>query len=135
MAVPLTEEFARRAIEVLNSQDWAALGELMQPEFEFRSALTPVEGTEVHHGIDGFVALMDEFGSVWKDLRWRVASFRSVGEDKAIVELRMSGTAAGSGVPLDQAVTQVWWMRDGRLVKGISFTDPAEALAAAGLDV
>jgi ketosteroid isomerase-like protein len=134
MAAPFTEDFARRVIELLNSQDWAALGELMHPEFEFRSALTPVEGTEVHRGIEGFAALMEEFGSIWNDLQWTVESFRSTGEGAAIVQLRVRGVAAGSGIPLDQAVTQVWRMRDGMMFRGASFTDPAEALAAAGLD-
>jgi len=50
-----------------------------------------------------------------------------------VVEVHERGEGKGSGVPFEQTHTQVWTLRDGKLVRWRLFTDRAEALEAVGL--
>jgi len=50
-----------------------------------------------------------------------------------VVTYRIRGRGRGSGLEIDEPLTLVWRLRDGRIVEVLAYTDRAEALAAAGL--
>ena len=53
--------------------------------------------------------------------------------DHVVVEVHEQGKGKGSGVPFEQMHTQVWTVRDGKLVRWRLFADGAQALEAVGL--
>jgi ketosteroid isomerase-like protein len=53
--------------------------------------------------------------------------------DRVVVTYRIRGRGRGSGLEIDEPLTLVWRLRDGRIVEVLAYTDRAEALAAAGL--
>ena len=53
--------------------------------------------------------------------------------DKVVCVLRQRGRAKITGMPLDMLFAQVFTVRDGRQVRMGMYSDPAEALASAGL--
>ncbi len=125
-------ETVERAIEALNARDWDALGALVHGEFEFHSAFAALEGPRPYRGVADVVAVFDEYDAIWDDLQWRLDSIRDT-EERSLVILHVTGIAAGSRVPLDQRIGQVWTWRDGKLARVVSHSDVTEALDAVGL--
>lgn len=68
---------------------------------------------------------------VWTELRWEPLEFTDLG-DAVVVETRIVATGRGSDLRVEADETDVFWFRDGRLVKVQGFATKAEALEAAG---
>ena len=50
-----------------------------------------------------------------------------------VVFIRFNGVGKGSGIPVEQPIGHVCTMRDGKLVKHVTYWDRTLALEAAGL--
>jgi hypothetical protein len=68
----------------------------------------------------------------YPDLQIEPLEIRTNG-DRAFVWVRFSGHGAGSEVPIEMEVAQVFTFEAGKLRRNEAYTDRAEALAAAGL--
>jgi ketosteroid isomerase-like protein len=55
------------------------------------------------------------------------------GGDDVVVTYRTKARGRGSGAVVDQAITLLWTLRAGKVVRIRAYTDRAEALTAAGL--
>ena len=73
-----------------------------------------------------------EYWGTWAEYATEPQEFIDAG-DHVVIEVQERGKGKGSGVPFEQTHTQVWTLRDGRLVRWLLFSDRAEALEAAGL--
>lgn len=73
-----------------------------------------------------------EYWGTWAEYAAKPREFIDAG-DHVVVEVQERGRGKASGVPFEQTHTQVWTLRDGRLVRWLLFTDRAEALEAVGL--
>lgn len=126
-------EQADAVLAALNARDFEALSRMpWDPEMEFRSALAAAEGT-AFRGKDALHKWAREVDAIWDDMRTDLVEFHEVDEDRAVVVLRLTGTAKASGVPLDSRVGQVWSWREGMLWRNVVFTDPREAFDSVGL--
>ncbi len=118
----------------VDRRDFDALGRsgLLHPELEFHSVVSQAEGS-VYRGIDGLRAWGEMADDMWRDFRIAVVDVRPGDADRALVLLHLTGTARGSGVPLDVRVAQVWQWRDGLLWRNVAYSDHDQAVRAAGL--
>jgi ketosteroid isomerase-like protein len=74
-----------------------------------------------------------DFDEDWEELRIEIGEIREVGDQvAAICRLRSRGRT--SGVDLDVPIGFVWRFRDGKAVYARSYSEPADALRAAGLE-
>lgn len=127
------EELIRTVVDALNARDFDALAEFpLDPEFEFHSLISDAEGTS-YVGLDGLRKWADDLDEVFEDFRVEVREVRPAGDDAAVVMIRVTGHARSSGAPFDERNAQVWRWRDGRLWRNQAYSDPDEALRAAGL--
>jgi ketosteroid isomerase-like protein len=55
------------------------------------------------------------------------------GDNRVVVFFHLRGTARVSGVPVDERVTTVFHLREGRLYRMVVYRDRHEALVAVGL--
>jgi ketosteroid isomerase-like protein len=69
---------------------------------------------------------------VFAEIRWEPREFIDLGH-AVVVEARVFATGRGSDVPAEFAETDVFWFRDGMIVRVQGFATKAEALEAAGL--
>ena len=124
-------ELVRITYEALVKRDLAALEAVMRehvaPGFEFESALTG----QTYTGAQG---ARDLASDLWETVDY-VPSLEEIIDvgDRVVAVLRISGRGAGSGVPVSQHVAIVYTFKEGKIVRGKSFTSRAEALEAAGL--
>ena len=121
---------ALEALEILNRRDLEGLAPLMDPEFTFYSAIRQMEG-EVYRGADGMRSYFDSVDATWEGFRFELEEFHDRGEQSVLV-LRATGTARGSGFPLEQRVAQVWTWRGDRVRQVDGYTNAADALREVG---
>jgi ketosteroid isomerase-like protein len=131
-APPDKREQIQASTEALNAWDFDALADVFHPELEHRSVFAAVEG-DVYHGIEGQRKRWENVHTTWDDFSIAVVEVHDVDDGHAVVVLRLFGTAKASGIPLDKLLGQVWTWRDGKVWRIVTYTEPRDALEAAGL--
>ena len=122
-------EIVRITYEALAQRDLDALEAVMRehvaPGFEFESVLAG----QVYRGAQG---ARDLAADLWETVDYVPAVEEIIDfGDRVVAVLRISGRGAGSGVPVSQEVAIVYTFKEGKIVRGKSFTSRAEALEAA----
>jgi ketosteroid isomerase-like protein len=85
-----------------------------------------------HHGVEGLIAFLGEWAEAWDEYTFEVLRMRNVG-DLVIASARQRGQGKRSGVPIDDEVTFVFSVRNGRIVRLQMFGVEQQALEALGL--
>lgn len=124
-------EVVRRNIEAFNDRDLDLLLSLTDPGAEFHSFRAQLEGT-VYRGHDGLRQFVDDMYDDWSSFRIDPIEFHERG-DLVVVVGRITGVSRASGVEIDSVAGFLTEVRDGRVSKVISHSDPDEALRAAGM--
>jgi ketosteroid isomerase-like protein len=119
-------EVVRRAFEyeVFGRGDASA-------SFDPEVVMTPVEEAP-RHGLD---AIRDNFMSweaAWDELETTAEEFID-GGDRVVVTIYFRGRGRRSGIEIDTRLYEVYFLREGKIVRVQEFTDRAEAFEAAGL--
>jgi ketosteroid isomerase-like protein len=129
----VVEELVRRVVGALNARDFEELAEVpLEPDFQFRSLISDSEGT-YYVGLDGLRQWAADIDEVFDGFHVEVLEVRPAGPDLAVILIRVSGRSKASGAPFDERNAQVWTWRNGRLWRNEAYSDPAEAMRAAGL--
>jgi ketosteroid isomerase-like protein len=107
------------------SNEWA------DPEIEFHIRAGPDEA--VHHGVDAMGYAWREWLGAWDEFKTEAREFIDLGDD-VLVLAEFRGRGKASGMPIEaMAGAGLFSLRDGKVVRLGTYTDPAEALEAAGL--
>ena len=85
-----------------------------------------------YEGAAGLSAFLRDWGAAFDDWELEIESVHDAG-DKVVCIVHQRGRAKVTGMPLDMRFGQVFTLRDGRQLRMEMYSDPAEALAAAGL--
>jgi ketosteroid isomerase-like protein len=85
-----------------------------------------------HRGIEAIWRQIRRWVEPYPDLQIEPLEIQTSG-DRAFVWVRFSGRGAGSDVPIEMEVAQVFTVEGGKLRRNEAYTDRTEALAAAGL--
>ena len=118
-----------------NRRDFDVVLAAFDPEIELwiaRGGLNVPDYAGRHHGHAGYREAWRRLLEAFEDLTWEPEELIDAG-DRLIVVNRWSGHGAGSGVPVNQLMFQVYTLRRGLVVKQEDFADRGEALEAAGL--
>ena len=68
--------------------------------------------------------------TIFDEIRWESRDLLDLG-DAVVVDARIVARGRGGAVPIEVDETDVFWFRDGRLVRLQAFAERADALAAA----
>lgn len=130
----ITRADAEDLVAALNARDFEAVeaAPLWHQQAQFHSALATAEG-EIYVGINGLRKWAEAVDETWDDYRLILVDFREVSPEEVVVVYHVTGRARASGVPLETHTAQVWTVRDGKIWRNLSFTDPREAFRVAGL--
>jgi ketosteroid isomerase-like protein len=105
---------------------------MFDPEVEFERYGGEVAVTRTARGIKQMTAALVEWTAEWSDLRFEAERFVDLG-DRVLVLARHRGVGRRSGLSLDHLETDVFTLRDGKIVRWEAHWDPAEAQRALGL--
>jgi ketosteroid isomerase-like protein len=125
-------QIARRVHEAFNRRDVAALFELLDPEVEWIPILATLEG-HVYRGHAGVRRWIEDLDTDWEYFETCPEEFRDLGARVLILgHWRARGRA--SGVELEhESGSWLVHLNGGKVVRQQTYTDPREALKAAGL--
>ena len=126
------EEAVRRFADAFERRDIGAAFELLDPEAELLPIRAQLEGA-TYRGHDGYRDLVADFDQDWEGLRLVFEELRESG-DRVVASGRMVARGRASGVDLDVPLALLYRFSGDKIVRIESFTDPAEALRAAGID-
>jgi ketosteroid isomerase-like protein len=123
---------ARRAADAFNARDIEAYVAELDPDAEVESLRAQLEGKR-YRGHDGAREMFADFEEDWEYLRLVIEEAREADEQVVLLG-RLQAQGRVSRVDLDVPVGFVWRLRNGKLVHGKTFSEPADALRAAGLE-
>ena len=89
-------------------------------------------GQQVYEGADGAQAFLREWADPWEDWEVEPVSFHDAG-DRVVVLVRQRARSKSTGMPVEMSFAQIWTLREGKRTRMEMYSDPAEAIAAAGL--
>jgi ketosteroid isomerase-like protein len=124
-------EVVRRVVAVLNSGDFEAIDELVDPSWEWHSAVE-APGAGVYRGRDAVKAFGYEFVEQWQEYRLEVERLIE-SDDRVLVLARVRARGKGSGAPIDRFIAYLNTLRNGKLLRTQVLLDRDKALEAAGV--
>jgi ketosteroid isomerase-like protein len=103
---------------------------LVHPDLEW---LEPAETPDrtIAHGREAALAAVETWMATWSSYENELRETREVG-DRVLLDFRQRMTGAGSNLPVESDLFQVWTVRDGLAVRMAMFTSREEALAELG---
>jgi ketosteroid isomerase-like protein len=124
-------EVVRQAFDAWNRGDHEALLRMWGRGRGVLFLRAQLEG-RAYRGPDGLREFIDELADEWTDVRFEVDEFRDAGE-RMVGSGRFRARGRASGVDINVPLGVVGVVRSGRIVYARFFSDPSEALEAAGL--
>jgi ketosteroid isomerase-like protein len=126
-------EIVRASIAAFNAGDLEAALVNVHPEVEwYTNAAAPDMGLfRGHDGLKKMAAMLEE---VLGDVRMEADEFLD-GGDEVVVLGRLHVTGAGSGAATESYRAWVYTLRGGEIIRHLTYTERAQALEAAGLQV
>jgi 2-(1,2-epoxy-1,2-dihydrophenyl)acetyl-CoA isomerase len=121
-------EQVKALFEAIRHGDSNVVRSLLHPKFEFHAAIGTVE-QRVYLGSDGMWAFVQDMNATWDGYRVELERVDEFGE-RVVALMRATGTARGSGIPLDQRLGHVITWKDGTVSRMVAYTSPTEALQA-----
>jgi ketosteroid isomerase-like protein len=121
----------RRLVEAFNDRDIDSMLPDMQPDAELHPLRAQLEG-KAYRGHDGLREMLADFDQDWEFVHLDAEEFRDA-DDAVVVLGRLHARGRTSGVDLDVPMGFVWKLREGKAAHVRTFSEPADALRAAGL--
>ena len=119
-------ELIAKSAVALRRRDWDAWGATLSPEVIYRPMATFTESEECR-GVEEYRRFLDRFfESFADDFAAEITSIRDYG-DAVSVRIDFSGHARASGIEISDVVFQVFWCRDGRIVRIEDFATSARS--------
>jgi ketosteroid isomerase-like protein len=122
-------EKLKAGIERYNARDIDGFLELAHSDLEWHSAFVAVEGS-VFRGLDATRAYFEEIDRTWEVFQLRPQEFREVANNAVMFVGSAYGKGKTSGVEIDTPIWVLFWFREGKAYRGMSFLSEAEALDA-----
>src|SRR5919201_5955921 len=117
-----TQEFVQRLTD-------DALSRFLDPDVEWVPVTHSVLAVDSYRGFDGVRRFWGEFLSTWDSYRVEPLSFYDAGDQVAVVVHIVGRTHE---LAVDETRSSLLTVRDGRVVRVLSFADPEGARDAAG---
>ena len=125
-------EIVRRVFAALSRGDRETAFGFADPEIVV-DATRRVFNPTTYVGLEGIRQWASDMDEIWEEFHAEVREFIEAG-DHVVVILRLHGKGKASRVDVEQSVAGVWTVRNGQVVRiEIGYTDPRQALEAAGL--
>ena len=122
-------DLVRTCYRRVNEGGFSAIADILHPDFEMDSP-QGIEASQAHDktGLGEWFAKMDE---IWEVLQFEPEEVIDVDAIRVIAVVHTSGRAKGTGIEIDQQLTHLWTILDGKATRLITFDTKQEALDAA----
>jgi uncharacterized protein len=124
-------EIVRRMWEAFLGEEPISALSFYDPDVEWDGTNLP-DG-QVAHGLEAIVEHTSRWAEMWDDWTMELEEFIDAGSDQVVLVFRERGRSE-SGLQMDERHAELYTLRNGKILRRKGFSDPAEALAAAGLE-
>jgi ketosteroid isomerase-like protein len=124
-------EIVRRVFAAFNARDVEELVRLFDPECEFQPFRAQLEG-QIYRGHEGMRRFASDMEEDWDTYLIDPTEFRAR-EDRVGVAGHITAVAPGPRVIIESRAGFVFDLREGRILRVVSHSDPAVALDAVWL--
>jgi ketosteroid isomerase-like protein len=100
--------------------------ELMHEDYVFEPVSTELAPREPYTGPAGMPRYLADLARTWAEFRVTIHEYSAVG-DRVLASGRVYARSASPAFIADSEIAFVWRLRDGRIVRGHTYTDPHEA--------
>jgi ketosteroid isomerase-like protein len=114
-------------------RDWDAVFEAYSPEIEWEDCSGLWGDWGVARGHEGLREAWRRWFQVFGDVNWQLDGHPIAAGDDVVATYRVKVRGRGSGVQVDQRLTLVWSLRDGKVVRVRAYLERPEALEAVGM--
>lgn len=114
-------EFAARIYAAINARDRDAIRKLTSPDIVVMTTV------EAYRGPEALLGWLDEGDDAFDDFAVELLEIEELG-GRVVVSMRQRGRGKASGAEVDDRLTHVWTLRDGRGISLRSFADHDDAL-------
>ena len=125
-------QLVRRFMKAANRRDFETMDSLISDDLVFRSMFAASEG-RVFRGHAGLREYFEAVEDSFDDLELPVDEALDAGGETVVLVVRVRGRGKASGIPVEHRFGQVWTVAAGSVQGIVSYRDPDEALAVAGL--
>ena len=125
-------EVVRRLMAAFNERDVERMAADLSEDAELLPLRAQLEGKR-YRGVQGVRQMFADLDEDWEALRIEVDDLRDADERIAAV-CRVQARGRVSGVELDVPMGFVWTFSGGKVVSARSYSEPDDALRAAGLE-
>jgi ketosteroid isomerase-like protein len=126
-------EVVRRAVEAFRAGDMQRVFGMVDPAVEWDlSRATTWPEQPLYRGYDDVLRFFTEWTGEWDDYEFDLEELLDAG-DRVVAVVRDGGRSKTAGIKLERRHSEVWTLRDGKIVRIDLFDTKAEALEAVGL--
>ncbi len=126
-------ELVRAALEAFNREGIDAIADRVHADFETTTPSSLAVEPDTYRGPDGLRRWMDAWGDTMDEIRFDVDELIDA-DDRVVAVSRLVARSRTTGLELEQGVTLVWTLRDGRAVRMDPYATREEGLRAVGLE-
>ena len=124
-------EVVRRSAEAFLAGDIDSALTYFDPEGEFVSRFAAMEGRS-YRGEAGVREYLADIEESWESFEREVEELVPAGE-AVLAVLRIRAVSRGGRIPVEERIGLGYWVREGRIVRMVSYPSVAEARSAVGL--
>ena len=119
--MPEGSEFVARMYAAVNARDRAAIRELTAPDIVVATTV------EAFHGPEALLAWVDDGDDAFDDFTVELLEVEEL-DGHVVASMRQRGRGKASGAEVDDRITHVWTLRDGRAIGLQSFARRDDAV-------
>ena len=124
-------EIVRRAVTAVNQRDIDGYLACCTDDVQLITPLADVTGA--YDGREGIRRFFTDITDTGPDFKLTVERLETAGRDRVLAFMRVTATGRGSGIPQARSTGNVYDLVEGKIRRIQIFTDPGQALEAAGL--
>ena len=125
------EAVIRSFYDRMSDRDLEGALEYAHPDFVFDWSNSRGTQPGVYHGWDGLRSYWKQNEDAWDEFTIELREVIPRGDGCVVTLNSVRGRGKGSGVEVEAVGAMVWWVADGKLLRGKLYQSREEALAAA----
>jgi hypothetical protein len=129
----ISRELFEAFLRALNARDFDEIASLVGPDVKFKSLFAAANGAQPYTGVEGLRRSAQEVDAIWEGWHQEIVDYRQVSDAQAVIVMRSTGRAKGSGVPLDSLTGNVLTWLDDEGWEMVAYADPRDAFKSLGL--
>jgi ketosteroid isomerase-like protein len=118
-------------MDAFNRGDHDAVIALLDPEIECHVDPSLMNGG-FWYGIDGYREMLESWGEAWEEIEMTILGVETPDDRHLVAEVHQRAVGAGSGVPVEMRMFNLYEIRGGRALRFHIYPDRDAALAAIG---